>query len=303
MSHRAKLLLALLLVYLLWGSTFMGVKIATATLPPLLISGLRFLVGGAILWAFMLARERALPRANEMRNAAFLGLLLSGAGTASVAYAIDYIPTGIVSLFSATVPLWIFALNYLFFSRERPTLAAGLGLGLGIVGIAYLLDPAGHADRPLPWFPVLVVGLGCVSWSYGSLKSKQLALPKSSFQSVAIQMVSGGLVSLLASLLAERGQWQAIVASPAKTWLALAYLIFIGSYLGYSAYNWLINNASPQIASTYAYVNPVVAIFLGWLFLGEQITTRILAASLITLSGVVLMTLGKAKFWSAWLKW
>lgn len=299
MSHRTKLLVALLLVYVLWGSTFMGVKIATASLPPLLVSGLRFLVGGGLLWAFLLAKERKLPQTHEMANAALLGTLLSGGGTASVAYAIQYIPTGIVSLFSATVPLWIFVLNYLFFSRERPTLLAGLGLLLGMVGIAYLLDPAGHPDQPLPWFVVAVVALGCLSWSYGSLKSKRLALPESSLQSVAIQMLAGGLVSLLASLLAEQGQWQAIVVSPAKTWLALAYLIFIGSYLGYSAYNWLINHASPQVASTYAYVNPVVAIFLGWLFLDEEITTRIVVASLITLSGVLLMTLGKTRFWTA----
>ena len=283
------------MVYVLWGSTYLGVKIATETLPPLLISGLRFTIGGGLLWLFALLKDRKWPTQKQMLNAAFLGIMLSGIGNAAISYAIDVIPTGIVALISSTVPLWVFGLNYLFFNRVKPTLFELIGLSMGILGMVLLLNPMGQLGPGVALFPILVVCGGCISWSYATLKSKQLALPASSLQSVAIQMLAGGGVGLSTSALLETNQLHAIMSSTPRTFWAIFYLIVVGSYLGYSAFVWLLNHASPQLTSTYAFVNPVIALLLGWLFLDEKFDNRTLLASGVILAGVMLMILGKDK--------
>lgn len=296
MSERTKIFIALGIVYIVWGSTYLGVKFALHTLPPMLISCTRFLIGGSLLFAFTLLRGQGIPTLQETRNAAFIGVLLSGVGNCAVAYALMTMPSGLVALLVATLPAWMILLDFLFFSNEKPSIIGAIGLVLGLVGMAVLLNPAQQVvgQQEVPILPAIIVFLGSIAWAFGSLKSPYLVLPNS-LQSTAIQMVVGGCFSLIMSMVFEKNQLQTFQNMTTETYLAMLYLIIIGSYVGYTAYVWLINHAPPQLTATYAYVNPVVAIFLGWIFLDERLTSRSMLASAIILAGVVMMTLGRKK--------
>ncbi|WP_259016858.1 EamA family transporter [Emticicia fluvialis] len=297
MSYKTKLIIALGLVYVVWGSTFLGMKYAIEVLPPMMVSCLRFLTGGILLFIFTLWKGYGIPDFKEIRNAAVVGVTLSGIGNCTVAYALRFMPSGLVALLVATLPAWMIMLDFLFFSKTKPTFIGLIGLVIGLSGMAYLLDPmnpANTANREVAVFPALLVFAGSVAWAFGSLKSPYMSLPKP-VQSTAIQMITGGCFSLVMSLIFEENHVQAFRNMTQETWLALIYLIVVGSYIGYSAYLWLINNAPPQVTATYAYVNPVVAFFLGWIFKGEVLTPRSLVASAIVLTGVILMTMGRKK--------
>lgn len=295
MSERTKIFIALGIVYVVWGSTYLGVKFALHTLPPMLISCTRFLIGGSLLFAFTLLRGQGMPTLQETRNAAFIGVLLSGVGNCAVAYALMTMPSGLVALLVATLPAWMILLDFLFFSNEKPSIIGAIGLVLGLVGMAVLLNPSQQiGQQEVPILPAIIVFLGSIAWAFGSLKSPYLVLPNS-LQSTAIQMVVGGCFSLTMSFVFEKNQLEAFQNMTTETYLAMFYLIIIGSYVGYTAYVWLINHAPPQLTATYAYVNPVVAIFLGWIFLDERLTSRSMLASAIILAGVVMMTLGRKR--------
>ena len=295
MSQKTKIFIALGVVYVVWGSTYLGVKFAIDVLPPMLISCTRFLIGGSLLFLFTLLRGDGMPSMKHIRNAAFIGVLLSGVGNCAVAYALQTMPSGLVALLVATLPAWMILLDFLFFSKEKPSFLGSTGLGLGLVGMVFLLNPTQQiGQREVAIFPALIVFGGSLAWAFGSIKSPYLSLPKS-LQSTAIQMTVGGFFSLTMSFIFEKNQINALQSMTQQTYLAMIYLIIVGSYVGYTAYVWLINNAPPQLTATYAYVNPVVAIFLGWIFLNERLTSRTLAASAIILAGVVLMTFGRRR--------
>ena len=295
MSEKTKIYIALGIVYIVWGSTYLGVKFALHTLPPMLVSCTRFLIGGSLLFAFTLLRGQGMPTLQETRNAAFIGVLLSGIGNCAVAYALMKMPSGLVALLVATLPAWMILLDFLFFSNEKPSIIGTIGLVLGLVGMAVLLNPSQQVgQQEVPVFPAVIVFLGSIAWAFGSLKSPYLVLPNS-LQSTAIQMVVGGCFSLTMSIIFEKNQLQAFQNMTTETYLAMIYLVFIGSYVGYTAYVWLINHAPPQLTATYAYVNPVVAIFLGWIFLDERLTSRSMLASSIILAGGAMMTLGRKR--------
>ena len=295
MSQKTKIFIALGVVYVVWGSTYLGVKFAIEVLPPMLISCTRFLIGGSLLFLFTLLRGDGMPSMKHMRNAAFIGVLLSGIGNCAVAYALQTMPSGLVALLVATLPAWMILLDFLFFSKEKPSFLASTGLVLGLVGMVFLLNPTQQiGQREVAIFPALIVFGGSLAWAFGSIKSPYLSLPKS-LQSTAIQMTVGGCFSLTMSFIFEKNQINALQSMTQQTYLAMIYLIIMGSYVGYTAYVWLINNAPPQLTATYAYVNPVVAIFLGWIFLNERLTSRTLAASAIILVGVMLMTFGRRR--------
>lgn len=295
MSQKTKVFIALGIVYVVWGSTYLGVKYAIHVLPPMLVSCTRFLIGGSLLFLFTLLKGQGLPSWQQTRNAAFIGVLLSGVGNCAVAYALQFMPSGMVALLTATLPVWMISLDFLLFSNQKPSFIAIIGLILGLVGLVFLLNPFQQiGEKEIALFPAIVVFAGSVAWAFGSLKSPYLILPKS-LQSTAIQMFVGGCFSLIMSLVFEKNQLYALQSMTQETYFAMIYLVLIGSYVGYTAYVWLINNAPPQLTATYAYVNPVVAIFLGWIFLNEHLTPRSMGASAIILAGVVMMTLGRRK--------
>ena len=264
-------------------------------LPPLLASALRFLIGGSLLFSFTLLRGQSIPALKQWRSAAWVGLLLSGIGNCAVAYALKFMPTGLVALLVATLPAWMVVLDFLFFSKQKPSALTVVGLVVGLIGMYILLNPtATLTQREIPFWPAFLVFSGSIAWAWGSIQSPYLEMP-SQVQSTAIQMLAGGIFALTVSLITEPNGYATIAQMTTQTYLAMTYLIFVGSFVGYSAYVWLINHAPPTLTATYAYVNPVVAIFLGWIFIGETLSTRSLIASAVVLGGVVLITLGRRR--------
>jgi drug/metabolite transporter (DMT)-like permease len=291
-NYKIKLFTALFLVYVIWGSTYLGVKYALQTLPPLLLTTVRFLIAGSLMFLFTLMRGQKYPTKKQLLGSSYLGILMSGIGTGSLAYAILYIPSGIVALLVAMLPMWTFLLDFFFFSKTKPPLLSGIGLLLGAIGMIFLLNPFDATNTvTLPFFPTLVVLIGCISWAYGSLISSNTPQANGT-QTTAIQLFAGGLLAFFGSLFLENNQLDALKNIDLLTVNSLIYLIFIGSIVGFTSYVWLVNNAPPLLTSTYAYVNPVVALLLGYFFANEVLDNQAMIASVIIVIAVVLMTLG-----------
>lgn len=294
-SNQKKLVINLILVYLIWGSTYLGVKICLESLSPLFLTFLRFIIAGSILMAYSLLSGQKMPSLQEIKGSTYLGILFSGIGTGTIAYAIKYIPSGIVALLVALLPLWAAIIDFLFFSKRIPNGIAVGGLILGIIGISFLINPFEDISKSsIPFFPLMLVFVGCISWAFAALMSPKIKQAPA-LQTTAIQMLSGGLFALLISLVTETNQFESLLNIKSNAIFAITYLVLIGSLIGYSAFLWLVNHAPPILASTYAYVNPVVAIFLGWMLGGEKLTSQTLWSSGIILVGVILMTISEKK--------
>ncbi len=292
-SSSAKLWVNLLIVYIVWGSTFLGVRYAIEVIPPLLTNTIRFLLGGILFFIFTLLRGYSVPTLKQWASAAWVGMLLSGVGNCAVAYAIGFMPTGLVALLVATLPGWMVGLDYCFFAKQKPSWLTVVGLVVGLIGMYILLNPMDSlAEREIPLFPAFLVFIGSITWAWGSLQSPYLDMPPQ-MQMTAIQMLGGGVFSLIMSLFLEPHAFSTLADMTRETYFALAYLIVMGSFVGYSAYVWLLHHAPPTLTATYAYVNPVVAMILGWIFVNEKLSNRSLLASAVVLAGVVLITFGR----------
>ncbi|RBL90572.1 EamA family transporter [Chitinophaga flava] len=292
-NNMSKTLLYLLAVYIIWGSTYLGMKIATKNVPPFLLSGLRFLLAGGILLVIGYLKERTIPSRRQFLSAAFVGVLLIGIGNTTVALAVHYMPSGLVALLVAAMPAWFMGLDWAFFSKKRPSVLTSLGIVLGFLGLFLLFNPfAHHEGRSFPLWPIAVVVLGNICWATGSLMVPRLQMP-TQMTSTAIQMLAGSIFSFLLSACLEEGAWNTLPDMTHQGWLAYFYLVMIGSLVGYTSYSWLTRNAPPRLTATYAYVNPIVAMFLGWAIGNEVIDSMVGISSAIVISGVVLMTLKK----------
>jgi drug/metabolite transporter (DMT)-like permease len=278
LSSRAKIWGALWLVYIVWGSTYLAIAITVETIPPLLAVGTRFLAAGAIMAVVVHRRGgtmRATPR--EVGSCAVIGCLLPGAN-AVLFYAERNVPIGLTSLLVASVPLWVVVLRLA--ARERLPVQALVGVGVGFVGVAVLARPSGGATG---WGVGLCV-LSAVMWATGSVLSHRLPMPKDSLAATGWEMIAGGLVMLPFGL-TSIGSVSPSVAS-ILGWL---YLVTIGSMVGYTAYTWLLANAPLSLVSTYAYVNPIVAIILGILFRNEHLDWQLVAGAVIVVAAVALV--------------
>ncbi|RPE08215.1 EamA family transporter [Chitinophaga lutea] len=297
-TNKSTLILALGLVYILWGSTFLGMKIGAEVLPPFLLTTLRFILAGSLMLAIGFWKDREMPTPRQWLNAAIVGVLLIGIGNSTVALAVTVMPSGMVALFIAALPAWFITLDWAFFSKKKPKALTAWGLFLGFAGLFYIFDPfhlftAGSAaTRNIPLWPIPLLTLGSIAWSLGSLLSPRMDMPKQMTAS-GIQMLAGMVVCLIMSLSLELKDWDKFYEMTTRTWGAIVYLVLFGSLVGFTAYSWLVNNAPPQLTATYAYVNPVVAIFLGWLILDEKLSIQSFIGSAIVIAGVVLMTLKK----------
>jgi drug/metabolite transporter (DMT)-like permease len=266
--------MALATVYVLWGSTYLGIAYAGETIPPLFAASTRFIAAGALMAAIVRLRGGSLRVSRAALGSVILiGCLLPGAN-AILFFAERHVPTGLAALIFASVPLWMAALRL---TRERLPWQMLAGVGLGFVGVAVLAQPSGGADG---WGIALVL-IAAMMWATGSYLSSRLPMPDDPFAATSLEMLAGGLVMLPFSLLTVHG------LSPSAASLAgWAYLVTFGSLLGFSAYVWLLANAPLGLVSTYAYVNPVVAITLGVLFRGEEVTWRLLAGAAIVVAAV-----------------
>ncbi len=279
MSHGKRVWAALWVVYIIWGSTYLFIQIAGETIPPLLAVSTRFIFAGSIMAAVVLRRGGTMRVSRRaFASCAVIGLLLPGAN-AVLFFAEQDVPTGLASLLIASVPLWVVVQRLVL--RERLPLAALSGVGVGFAGVAILARPEGGATS-------LGIGLCVISavmWSLGSVAAARLTLPPDPFAATAWEMLIGGFVMLPLGAATVGSSFAPSTASI----LAWVYLITIGSVVGYTAYTWLLSNAPLGLVSTYAYVNPVVAIILGLLFRNEHVSVRIGIGAAIVVSGVALV--------------
>jgi drug/metabolite transporter (DMT)-like permease len=287
---RAEVVLAFAAVYVLWGSTYLAIRVGIETIPPFLMAGLRHLTAGVLLYAWM-RRVRGLPRPEprHWRSAALVGGLLLLGGNGLVTWAEQRVPSGLAALIVASVPLWMTALDA-GLRRERPHGIVIAGLAMGLAGIAFLAAPGrfaggGHVD------PLGAAALVCASlfWATGSLVSRRVALPSATFLATAMEMIAGGVILLaVAGATGELGAFSPAAVSP-RSVAALAYLVVAGSLVGFSAYVFLLGTTTPARVSTYAYVNPIVAVLLGWLVAGESVTPRTLVSAAVIVAAVALI--------------
>lgn len=288
--------LAFATVYVVWGSTYLAIKIAVGVMPPLFMAGVRFIIAGAILLAFNKLKKVEKPTALEWRNASVIGLLMLLMGNGGVCLAETRVASGIVALLVSTVPLWLVLIPWLFMRGPRPGILQVAGLSLGLLGIGLLIMPAeGTAQAALgktvDILGVLTVVIGSLGWATGTLVAKRAVLPKTALLANGMEMFAGGVGLLVASALTGEFSRVKVNAFTGSSLLALAYLIVFGSILAFSAYIWLNGVTTPARLGTYAYVNPVVAVLLGWGFMGEPLSLRAVLAMLVIISGVVMLSL------------
>jgi drug/metabolite transporter (DMT)-like permease len=293
-DHPVRIALAFLAVYLIWGSTYLAIAIAIETLPPMLMAGLRFLLAGAVVFAWGLRRDGQWPAARAWAEAFLLGALFFVGGNGAVVWAESRVPSGVTSLLVATMPLWLVVLDWIRPLGTRPPGSVLAGVVLGFVGLAVLLPPGRFADGggvdPLGAF-VLVLGTLC--WATGSLYARHAHLPKSLLLASGMEMIGGGaLLTLVGIVAGELGRVDPRAFSLRST-LALGYLVVFGSIVAFNAFTYLVQNATPARLSTYAYVNPVVAVLLGWMFAGEELSLRTLAGAAVIVGSVVMVTAGR----------
>lgn len=292
---RAALLLAFAAVYIIWGSTYLGIRFAIDSMPPLLMAGSRYALAGGLLYGFMRWRGAPAPTARGWQQAAVIGVCLLGFGNGGVTLGEQYLPTGLTALLVATVPLFLAVLGWWsgLAARPRPVVAAGLAAGLAGVyllarqpGVSHVARP-GHAGLGLTL--VLVAAL---VWAIGSLYAKNHQPTPSPFLSGGMQMLCGGAAMLVVGLLRGEAAGFSLAQVSTTSWLAYAYLVSFGSVVGFTAYIWLLRVVEPALAGTYAFVNPVVAVLLGWLFLHEVPHPRMLGGAALIVLAVALVVLG-----------
>lgn len=286
---------ALLTVYVIWGSTYLAIRFAIETLPVFSYAGLRFLIAGAVLYAVVRVQGGERPSRAHWRDAAVVGglLLLGGNGLVSIAELT--VPSGLAAVIIATVPLWMVLLHW-WPGGVRPSFAVVVATLVGLGGVALLVGPAELAGtgRVDPLGAGLLV-LASLSWAAGSLYSRRAAVPSRPLLATGMQQLAGGVLLLVAGGLA--GEFGALRPETfsGRSLLALAYLVVFGSLVAFTAYIWLLRHAPPALVSTYAFVNPVVAVFLGWWLAAEPITPRTVLASAVVVGAVAIITMEQAR--------
>ena len=286
-----KVLLAFAIIYFVWGSTFLAIRVGVREVPPFLLAGMRFLVAGLVLYGWMRARGTASPTVREWSAASLLAVLIFVFDYGLLFWAERRVPSGIAAVMMATIPVFMALVEIVFLRTQRLTLRLGLALLVGMGGVAVLV---GHtmslAEAPVDTAGACALIVAAISWSVAASLSRKLPLPAAKAMSSGAQMLAGGVfLTLTAALLGEfRGFHVQAVSRGA--WLALAYLIVAGSIVGFTAYVWLIHHESPTKVGTYAYVNPVVAVLVGYFLGGEAIGPRTIVGTLLVLVSVVVIT-------------
>lgn len=294
-ASRSHVITAFTAVYLIWGSTYLAIRFAVATIPPFLMGGARFVTSGLILYAWARARGAPRPNATQWRAACLTGVLLLVCGNGAVLWAEQHVASGIVALIVAIVPLWMVLLDWLRPRGTRPRAPVFAGLVLGLAGLALLIGPdalAHGGSAGVETWALLVPVLGSLFWALGSIVTRYAARPASSAMATGMQMLAGGAVFFVVAALTLEPRHFAMHAVARSSAIGLLYLVTFGSLIGFTAYTYLLHATTPAKVSTYAYVNPIVAVILGWAIAGEPITSRTLLAAAVILAGVATITLG-----------
>ena len=294
---RFRLTAAFAAVYLVWGSTYLAIRFAVETLPPLLMAGARFVIAGVLLLSWSMAiRKATWPTRSDWRVGLIGGTLLLVGGNGLVVWAERRVPSGITSLLVAVVPVWMVVLDWLRPAGRRPPALVFLGLALGLGGLALLVGSdslQGHGAVDATGAAVLV--LASLFWALGSLYTKHAPRVSSGLNGSATQMLAGGGALLLAGTVTGELSRLDLAHASTRSLLGFFYLVTFGSLIGFTAYFYVLAHTTAAKASTYAYVNPVVAVFLGWALASEPVSARTLLAAAIILSGVAIITIARER--------
>lgn len=293
-ASRTRIALGFAAIYLIWGSTYLGIRYAIETIPPFLMMAIRHSVAGLVVYAWARKSGAPAPTPKQWSYALFAGLWLFLAGHGVLAWAEQKVPSGLAALLCATLPLWMVLLGRVNGTERKLGMKVTIGLALGFVGVGLLIGP--EALRGMGVFSLLAavaVVFSSFSWAVGSIYSKSVALPASTNLSAAMQMLAGGTSLLLISLLNGEVIHLHAASVSLRSILALAYLIVFGSIIAFTVFTWLMTVSTPSRISTYAYVNPVIAVFLGWALAGEAIGVHTVVATVVILVSVALVNTRK----------
>ncbi len=292
--NRATVVFCFLAIYLIWGSTYLGIRYAVETIPPLYTAGFRHLTAGVILFLWCLAK-RLRPTWAQVRASIIIGAFFFLGGHGTLHWAEQKVPSGLASLLVASEPIWVFILSAAAARQWRlnGTLLAGIFLGFGGVGL--LMGRSALTSGPGVFVGSLVVLLGAFSWGVGVVYSRRSHLSGHPLLLSALSLLAGSLQLLLAGTVAREYRGFSIASVSSRSWLALAYLIVFGSIVAFTAYNWLMEHYSPTFVATHTYINPVVAVLLGWLLAGEAVTLNVLVSAAMVIGAVMLVDRGTAR--------
>lgn len=290
-----KILLAFAIIYFLWGSTFLAIRVGVREVPPLLFAAMRFLTAGLILYGWMTLRGEPSPTRRQWQSASLLGLLIFVFDYGLLFWAEQRVPSGIAAVMMATIPVFMALSEILFLRTQKLSLRLAFALIVGLSGVAVLMSRSFHlGGSPISTEGAIALILASMSWSFASVITRKLPLPPSKVMSAGAQMVAGGLMlTITAAATGEFRNFHPSTISPVAWW-ALLYLIIAGSLIGFTAYVWLIHHESPTKVGTYAYVNPVVAVLVGYFLGGEALGLRTILGTLFVLVGVVIITTTRA---------
>lgn len=277
-------------VYVLWGSTYLALRFVLESMPPFLMAAFRFMTAGAIMLLIARFSKHSWPSAREIKNSSMVGFLLLVIGNGGVVWAEQYVDSGIAALLVTIEPVWVVLLLWMKSNNHKPSPVTWIAIFLGIAGMLVLTGPAslGEMNQINPW-AVASLLISSLSWAIGSVYALQIQTPSSASMNTAFQMLAAGLALLLIG--SVRGEWIGLELSAITTnsWLGFLYLIIFGSLLGFTSYGYIVRNASPTSVSTYAYVNPVIAVFLGWWLGNERVGMQTLMAAALLVSAVVII--------------
>lgn len=289
--QRWKILLAFAIIYLVWGSTFLAIRVGVREVPPFLLAGMRFFAAGIVLYAWMRAKGTASPSRREWASATLLAVLIFVLDYGLVFWAEQRVPSGITAVMLATIPVFTALMEILILRTQKLTLRLGCALVVGLAGVAVLVSRSvAFGDAPIERSGAIALVVAALCWSMASVLTRKLRLPESKVMSSGAQMLVGGI--LLMVVAAAFGEFRGFHLRTVSTgaWLALAYLVIAGSIVAFTAYVWLIHHESPTKVGTYAYVNPVIAVLVGYFLGGEGLGARSLLGTLLVLVSVIVIT-------------
>lgn len=289
-KHTLLVIGAFFCVYVIWGSTYLAIRLALESFPPFIMAGLRFIMAGGALYGWLMWRGAERPKLVHWRSTAIIGALLLVCANGGVVWAEQTVESGLVSLIVSVVPIWVALLDWIRPGGKPPSKTVILGLFIGFAGVAFLIGPSGLNSGAVDLFGTLLLLGSSLCWASGTVFSRNMDLPKSPLLATAMEMICGGIMMLAIALATNQFASFNPMAVKPVAFGALMYLTVFGSLIAFSAFMWLLGHVSPARVATYAYVNPVVAVFLGWAFAGEAIGPRTLIAAAIILFSVALIT-------------
>ena len=286
-----KVLLAFAIIYFVWGSTFLAIRVGVREVPPFLLAGIRFLIAGLVLYAWMLAKGTESPSSRQWLSATLLAVLIFVLDYGLLFWAERRVPSGIAAVMMAMIPVFMTLSEILFLKTQRLTPQLGAALLVGIGGVLVLVGRSiSFGDSPIDTIGAIALIVAAIGWSVGSALTRKLPLPSSKAMSSGAQMFAGGVLLMITSAVLGEFHGFRVQAVSLKAWLALAYLIVAGSIVAFTAYVWLIHHESPTKVGTYAYVNPVIAVLLGYFLGGEALSLRTIVGTMLVLVSVVVIT-------------